>query len=218
MYDSTIKVKDLIDEIKNEVDIALEIPDKTYLIWFNSLHQFLHTEIIKSQSLYSFNTEDKNGWAMVSATEGLTTPNTSTGEFVPRFEEVVAVYADDLELTKSTVAEGKVFDNVFYPLWQTNGSFLIKTTVKPSKVSIYYIAKPKIAVEDMNIFLYSESYDTATVKVPIEFIELVKCKLRGEAYKLANEDDLAAKWLNDYNIWIETFKAWIAEKRPNFVM
>ena len=58
--------------------------------------------------------------------------------------------------------------------------------------------------------------DNSNVMVPLEFIDLVKAKLRGEAYKLANEDDIAAKWLNDYNILLETFKAWISEKSSNF--
>ena len=56
------------------------------------------------------------------------------------------------------------------------------------------------------------------VMLPIEFIDLVKAKLRGEAYKLANEDSIAAKWLNDYNTLLETFKAWIADKSSNFGM
>ena len=54
--------------------------------------------------------------------------------------------------------------------------------------------------------------------VPVEFIDLVKAKLRGEAYKLVNEGEIAAMWLNDYNILLETFKAWISEKAPNFGM
>ena len=50
----------------------------------------------------------------------------------------------------------------------------------------------------------------------IEFIDLAKAKLRAEAYKVANEDNLAAKWINDYNVLVETFKAWVEEKRATF--
>ena len=52
--------------------------------------------------------------------------------------------------------------------------------------------------------------------LPPELIDLAKAKLRGEAYKLANEDGLAAKWLNDYNVLLETFKVWIQSKAPAF--
>ena len=52
--------------------------------------------------------------------------------------------------------------------------------------------------------------------IPLEFIDLVKAKLRGEAYKLVNEDGIASKWLNDYNILLETFKLWITSKSSNF--
>ena len=50
MFDSGISVKDLVDELKNtEVDIALDIPDKTYAEWLNALQQLLYSEIIKEQ-------------------------------------------------------------------------------------------------------------------------------------------------------------------------
>ena len=62
----------------------------------------------------------------------------------------------------------------------------------------------------------SGNFGTEHVKVPAEFIELVSAKLRGEACKLANEDALAAKWLSDYNVLLETFKTWIAGKQPSF--
>jgi hypothetical protein len=60
------------------------------------------------------------------------------------------------------------------------------------------------------------NYASKYVMLPIEFIDLIKAKLRGEAYKYANEDNLAAKWLNDYNVLVETFKAWLSNKQPEF--
>ena len=50
MFDSGISVKDLVEELKTtEVDIALEIPNATYVSWLNSLQQLLYSEIIKEQ-------------------------------------------------------------------------------------------------------------------------------------------------------------------------
>ena len=54
----------------------------------------------------------------------------------------------------------------------------------------------------------NEKYEDGTpvnVMVPVEFIDLVKAKLRGEAY-VCQRGSLVAKWLNDYNVLLETFK------------
>ena len=81
---------------------------------------------------------------------------------------------------------------------------------EPDKLKFIYIVRPELKTE--------ENYESLTVKIPVEFIDLAKAKLRGEAYKIANEDSLAAKWLNDYNILLETFKLWIANKQSSFGM
>ena len=43
-------------------------------------------------------------------------------------------------------------------------------------------------------------------------------ELRGEAYKLCNEDAVAAKWLNDYNALLDSFRQWLVLRQPNFGM
>jgi hypothetical protein len=78
-------------------------------------------------------------------------------------------------------------------------------------LAIAYIVKPALVEVDEN-----DVIQDTNVMVPAEFIDLVKAKLRGEAYKLANEGDYAAMWLNDYNILLETFKNWYAGKAPKF--
>jgi hypothetical protein len=45
---------------------------------------------------------------------------------------------------------------------------------------------------------------------------MLAARLRGEAYKLANEDALAAKWLSDYNAQLDDFKAFSAAHAPSF--
>ena len=131
-----------------------------------------------------------------------------TIENKPRFEDIIAVYADDIQLIKSTVASGVIFPNTFY---KDNNNIGINIEKEPENLTIVYVVKPSLVeVSEKDVI------DDANVMMPIEFIDLVKAKLRGEAYKLANEDNLAAKWLNDYNTLLETFKVWMAEKVANF--
>ena len=204
MFDSGISVKNLIDELKNtEVDIALEIPNATYVTWLNALQQLLYTEVIKEQKKITL-------YGSLSGKVSITSIPTENGENRPRFEDIYTIYADGKQLIKTTVASGAVFLDTFY---KNGNDICFNTVFMPGELTIVYFVKPAlVTVTD------DDHINDANVMVPIEFIDLVKSKLRGEAYKLANEDGIAAKWLNDYNILLETFKAWIADKSSNFGM
>ncbi len=207
MFDSGISVKDLVNELNTEVDIALDIPNATYVQWLNALQQLLYTEVIKEQKRF----------VIVSPPEspiGMDFISVDTNENPPRFEDIHAVYADGIQLIKSTVTSGIIFpftyykdnNNIGYNTRTVDGAVEI-----PKELQIVYIVKPALieGTED-------DELDKFKVMVPLEFIDLVKAKLRGEAYKLANEDVLSAKWINDYNILLETFKIWVSEKASNF--
>ena len=198
MFDSGISVKKLIDGLQSEVDIALEIPDETYIEWLNSLQQLLYTEIIKEQKKTTIQ-------GTILNPVSLSLILTDYRENAPVFEDIYAIYADGIQLIKSTLASGVLFPNTFY---KNNNKIGYHTQIPPRDMTIIHIVKPALVTV--------EEYEDMNVMIPIEFIDLVKAKLRGEAYKLANEDNLSAKWLNDYNILLETFKAWITEKSSNF--
>ena len=203
MFDSGISVKNLVDELKNsEIDIALEIPDATYVSWLNSLQQLLYTEIIKEQKKTTLQ-------GTILNPVSLSLIMTDSGENTPIFEDIHAVYADGVQLIKSTLASGVIFPNTFY---KNNNNIGYHTQWPIQEMTIVHIVKPAL----VTVTSHGNISDGVNVMVPIEFIDLVKAKLRGEAYKLANEDALAAKWLNDYNTLLETFRAWITEKASNF--
>ena len=195
MFDSGISVKDLIDELNAEVDIALDLPNTAYAGWLNSLQQLLYSEIIKEQKKAVVELSEDG---IISLSSPLGTDENRT-----RFEDIYAIYANGKQLMKTTLTSGKIFPDTFYKI---NNNVGINATPTPTEVEIIYIVKP-VLVKNIN---------EGNVMVPVEFIDLVKAKLRGEAYKLVNEDAIAAKWLNDYNMLLETFKAWITEKSPNF--
>lgn len=204
MFDSGISVKKLLQDLNTEVDIALDIPDETYVEWLNSLQQLLYTEFIKEQRRIVLN-------SLLSSPIDISSIPIGENENRPRFEDIYAIYADDVQLIRSTVTSGIIFPYTYY---KDNNNIGYNTRlvdgeqVTPDKLTIVYIVKP--ALIDYN------DIENVNVMIPIEFIDLVKAKLRGEAYKLANEDVLSAKWLNDYNILLENFKMWISEKNSNF--
>ena len=210
MFDSGILVSDLIKELKSEVDISMEIPDETYIQWLNSLQQMLYTEVIKEQKEHSyFATASTEPPAPMGMGRKVTTFNLSAipvseSEKQPVFEDILAFYSNGIQFKKSTVASSYLFPNTYFKYNDQlgyEGELLGLTRI------IYFVRPALIDKDDIG--------DTK-VMIPVEFIDLVKAKLRGEAYKLANEDNLSAKWLNDYNVLLETFKVWIAEKSPNF--
>lgn len=131
----------------------------------------------------------------------------TNGESRVRFEDLRSVFVGDTQLIKTTLMSGTVFPNTYY---KDDNRLGIHVTDKPDDITVTYIVRPALKT--------SETFRDLSVMLPVEFIDLAKAKLRGESYKLANEDSIAAKWLNDYNVLLETFKAWIAEKSPNFGM
>ena len=200
MFDSGITASALIEQIKDEADIAIPIPDATYVLWLNALEQLVYTELIQEQGKIEL--VGVNGSVI-----GIDTLNVPNGENAVRYEDIWCIYADSTQLIESTVTSGVIFPNTYYKIGNDIGVNLIH---QPEKVRITYFVKPELKTTD--------NINVKNVMVPIEFIDLVKAKLRGEAYKVANEDGIAAKWINDYNILLETFKAWLSEKRPEFGM
>lgn len=200
MFDSGIKASALIKQIKDEADIAVPVSDESYVLWLNSLEQLLYTELIREQGKIEISDTE----ASVLNIEAINVPS---GENAVRFEDIYTIYADKTQLIFSTAASGVIFPDTYYKIGNNIGLNLKKT---PEKIVIIYYVKPALkTISDIS---------AKNVMLPIEFIDLAKAKLRGEAYKLVNEDALSAKWLNDYNILLETFKAWLSEKQSKFGM
>lgn len=198
MFDSGISVNSLIQMLKSEVDVAYEVPDGTYIMWINTLEQLLYSEFIHEQNKITV----KNPTANTIKITSLSTP---ANENPVRFEDVYTIYADSVQLIKSTLTSGVIFPNTYY---KTGTDIGYNTNDEVAEMIIIYFVRPVMKTEAMS----------GNVMIPYEFIDLVKAKLRGEAYKLFNEDSVAAKWLNDYNALLESFKNWISLRQSNLGM
>lgn len=293
MFDSGITAKDLINEVKGEVDVALPIPNASYVTWLNSLEQFLYSSIIREQNKVTAPTP-------YTGTVRLSALPIASNEAPIRFEDIYTVYADTEQLIKTNTASGTVFGGCY---WKYNNDMAYSVAKTPDRLDIIYYAKPALKAVDNNdniieanpyemypqkyidntpsmegetfVFIndtdkditnwpinrWSTHYDTQmfytfsktipkatkwycrttrdaddvdgpgyievlnqvmdtnyNVMIPIEFIELVKSKLRAEAYMIENEYTPAANWMNNYNVLLENFKQWLSERAATFGM
>ena len=194
MFNSGIKTADLITELENEVDVSLPIPIISYINWLNAVEQIVYSEIVQEQKEFIADIDESNKVVLDSI-------NVSENEAIIRFEDIHAVYSDKVQLIYTNLASGSIFGDCYY---KDNNNLAVKTDGE--SVRVIYIVRPRIKTEE----------NPGNIMLPIEFIELAKSRLRAEAYKLMNENVLAANWINDYNVLLETFKTWLNSKKAVF--
>ena len=186
MYDSGVKCSDFINSIIGEADISIEIQSDSWYRWLNTVEQFIYTEILDEYA--SAEIDYASDSVMLST---LAVPS-----------GCASVTYDDVQVEKSGIKGVMNFSdkNLYYTDY--NGNLVLSLTEVPNKITVIYRLRPIMKTETNNY----------NIAVPTEFLDMVSARLRGEAYKIANEDGLAGKWLADYNTQLESFKVW-AEKR-----
>ncbi|MCH5188410.1 MAG: hypothetical protein J1F63_08395 [Oscillospiraceae bacterium] len=192
MFDSGVTAKAFIDEIKMEVDAAPDIYDATYYRFIDECEQLLYSEIIRETLIFTPVGESAPGFLSFEYIE-------TTGDKV-RYEDIYAVYAGDVQLVRATPAGIRTFPDSYSRIGET---LYIKSENK-AEINIYFYVRPKLKTRPGG--------ENDTIKLPIEWLPIIGAKVRGEAYKLVNEDYAAAKWLADYNALIEQFKQYIAAR------
>ena len=203
LYDSAVTTADFILGLRDELDIASIIPDSAFIRWLNTVEQTVYTELIR---------EMRSVHLTVGYVDG-DTPSFSLSDIVPSvgedpviFDDILKVYVDGIELDRVSLISGTTFDNLGM-YYVDGGRVMVKTLVPSSEVTVIHVVRPaKKAVENGEL-------PRETVKLPAEWLEIAASRLRGEAYKLANDDNLAAKWLNDYNLYLEQFKVWLTKNK-----
>lgn len=205
MYDSGITAQAYIETLDEEIDIALEIPDASKYRWLSAVEQFVYTEVLKE---YLRATVDLT--ANTTDIVDLRTLPVPDGAAVPIYDDVIRVYGEvGQEIQKASPIAGYEFHGEKDLYYQSaHGNLVLSTRLEQYKVTVIYRVRPVIKTEDN-----AASYNVA---LPVEYLDMAGAKIRGEAYKIANEDGLAAKWLADYNQQMENFKIWAASRNERF--
>lgn len=192
MYDSGITAKAFIETVQSEADISAIIPDASWIRWINTVEQFLYAEILEEfvKTEIPF--------------PGEILPVSQIGENVT-YDDIIGVYGDDVELDGVGVISGIALADK--PLYWTDymGNLHLQPVDVPSVVTVVYRLRPALKVTGDEV-----------INIPVEWLDMLAARMRGEAYKIANEDGLAGKWLNDYNMQLETFKIWAAGRNERY--
>lgn len=199
MFDSGISAEKLIDELQNEADCALPIKNASYVEWLNAAEQMLYSEIIREQKELCIAEAESS-----IVLEGL---EHGENESALRFEDIYAVYYGDRQLIKTNLASGAVFNYCYYKA----DNKLCICGGEGETIRLIYFVRPKLKAVDKD-----DAVLEGNVMIPPEFLPMIRAKLRGEAYLLANEYGPASNWLADYNAQLETFKQWIDAKAAVF--
>ena len=134
MFDSGISASTLVSDLKGEVDIAIPIPNRTYIDWLNALEQLIYTEIIKEQKAIVVTQED------MTNPFDLSTPTLDTGENAIRVDDIHTVYADDIQLIKSTLTSGTIFQNTYF---KENNKLGYNVLFSPYELKNYILCQAK---------------------------------------------------------------------------
>jgi len=201
MYDSGVTAQNFLLLLDNEIDVPSEFSTVSFSALaesLNKIEQILYRNIIKEIIKVT-----------VSATENKVTHTQIQNELSDDyamflFDDIVLVKADNIQLTKCALDKFNVLRNVYC----TNGDVLefkkAYSTDVINDVDIYLKVCP--ALKEV-----SNEIVTGNVMVPYEFLSMVAAFIRGEQYKLINEDNIAAKWIADFNAQLESFKSFIVQ-------
>lgn len=202
MYNSGIKSAELIQSVTEEADIVIPISDTSWYRWINSVEQFVYTEIFNQFVFCELYFEEISDNTIHLGTQ----IPPIYGAASPDFDDIVKIYADDVELSRSGVVSSVVFDDK--PLYYTDYAGNIKLVIPfdAEKVKIVYKLRPSL----------KSAGDDSFINLPVEFVDMLASRLRAEAYKIANEDGQAAKWAAEYNAQLETLKVWSAMRSERY--
>lgn len=197
MYRSGITAESLIARLRTEADITVPVADISYFVWINTVEQLLYSEYVKDYRRADVVPTSENMLSLGDISH-------SDLEGDVRFSDIYRVYADGSELLPVTLSGSSIIErNRFWDNGDGTIGYDYFEGSTPNKVTIVYFARPT---------LKSEVNKSNEICLPPEFIELITSRLRGETYKLVNNDVLAQKWLETYNNYLNEFKIWISER------
>lgn len=191
MFQASITVKQLIDDVADGMGLYTEIDRAVYRDILNECLCQLYSDVVDERGMSEAVSRDG-----VIAYRDLPVPTGQAGIRAADVRGVFYRHQPLLCLPPDKFPIVTTADGNFYSL-MADGIHLTPTRSTVVLQVAYTVRPQRVGATDEN----------AAVPFPNEYLSLLRAKLRGEAYKLANEDAFAAKWLGEYNNGLAAFAA-----------
>lgn len=197
MFTSHLRIREFLDGLTADMGLYNDRDRAFYRERMNEALSFLYAAVIRERA--EGKTTPLGG---LIACEDIPTPD---GTAAVQPSDVLAVYCGSHQLRYLPPENLHAADGMrccFYTVTE-DGILLSHTdTVQPLRV-IFTIRPPQYGAESEETF----------VPMPEEFLPLLAAKIRGDVYRAAGEDELAAKWLSVYNALLSDFYDYLAARR-----
>lgn len=208
IFDSGVNVSAFISQMQEEFEPYNGVARWRLVEWINALEQLIYSDIVQYESYGEVEAKlDETYGTQNYLDEDI---NYISFKIHPelsaiRAGDIFAVKADGVMLASGRDYDSDMIDGTWY---DRRGRLHVNVGFRPKVITVYFYARPKLISE--------ENIAERDVHVPPEFIDLFRTRIRGEFYKLVNEDMLAAKWVNEYNAILEDFKEWCKRREELF--
>lgn len=197
MFCSHVSIREFLDGLTADMGLYNDRDRAFYRERMNEALAFLYAAVIRERA------EGKaTPLGGLIACEDIPTPD---GTAAAQPCDVLAVYCGSHQLRYLPPESLHAADGMpccFYTVTE-DGILLSHTdTVLPLRV-IFTVRPPQYGAES----------EETPVPMPTEFLPLLAAKIRGDVYRAAGEDELAAKWLAVYNAHLSDFYDYLAARR-----
>lgn len=197
MFSCNVMARTIIDETMTELGTYEELSRATCRTLLNETLGRLYTDVVREEAEVACSPAD--GAISFSA---LILPSDNAGL---RAEDILRIrkgtqFIHYLPPQRFTLVQSA--DGNFYTV--QGGKLLFTPTFTGHGMHLTYLRRPRP---------FTEGDEGRMLPIPDEYVSMIRAKLRGEMFKLANEDALAAKWLGEYNAVLPAFAAYCERAR-----
>lgn len=208
MYDSGITAKSLISAVKDEADISPVIDDNVLIGVINDIEQLVYKTLLRKSELYKVEiseTEDATSETYELVTDDIGNTVITLKNII--FDDVVSIdtiphYGHKTALLRVETASAELFRNIYCKGSDNSVKCHINAPLADvlKEINVYMLELPTLKTID--------NYTNENIMLPIEHIEMLKCRMRAQTFMLCNEFPVAANWISMYNTLFSTFQDW----------